>query len=394
MATDITSTEQADQAGTREAQADHAETPVNSPRRLRIAAVIAGASLVLTAAGAIAFAHTTGELHSAILRGDPRQVEALLVLGANPDAEDGMGQTPLQVAARLRRTDMTRLLIQHSANVNARSRDGRSPLDVATGCYAGEVARLLLRAGAKPTFAGVVMAGDGGSMRRWLAQGASLETRDGHSATPLHWAARNGRVDLVQVLLDQGANIDATDCNSGTALCWAARGGHADVVGLLIARGATLISDETPMQNPLLSAAFAADDAIAPANVARILLERGLDPDAQDTHGDSALHFAVRSHRLDVADTLLLRGANPNLPNALGRTPLHDAAKRRDVDFVRLLLSRGANPGARDASGLAPLHLAALRPKGVETATAKRSREEQEAQVRHLLVTYGADPGA
>lgn len=57
--------------------------------------------------------------------------------------------------------------------------------------------------------------------------------------TPLAIAAKDGRTDVVRLLLENGANVNAWDwARVGTPLSFAARFGHRDVVILLIAKGA------------------------------------------------------------------------------------------------------------------------------------------------------------
>ena len=355
---------------------------------------IFGPLLVLALGSFFAFLYVSGGLCGAVARGNTTLVKALLTLGANPNAPDSApGGPPLAVATALRRTDMVRLLIDRGADVNAQDRVGRTALDTATDYYLGDMARVLLRARATPTFPAVVVAGDAEAVRQWLAQGASVRSRDAQQATPLHWAARNGRIDVMRVLLDHGADINATDRNQGTALCWAAGGGHADAVELLIAQGAALASEHVPMQNPLFSAADALQDVTAPGEAARVLLEHGVNPNAQDKDGDTPLHYAARSRRLDVAAALLLHKANPNAQDAQGRTPLHMAAQQLDAELVRLLLANGADPNAHDAHGFGPWVAATSPLRDWHPVAVRQAYEAKQAEVRRLLVEYGRHGG-
>jgi ankyrin repeat protein len=77
----------------------------------------------------------------------------------------------------------------------------------------------------------------------FLEHGADLHARDEDiCSTPLGWAARFGKADMVEFLLKQGArpNLpdDAPDLAWATPLAWATRRGHAEIVSLLKQHGA------------------------------------------------------------------------------------------------------------------------------------------------------------
>ena len=59
-------------------------------------------------------------------------------------------------------------------------------------------------------------------------------------ATPLIWAACQGRTTLVEFFLSRGADINATDSYNRTALIWAADLGDLETVKCLIKHGADL----------------------------------------------------------------------------------------------------------------------------------------------------------
>jgi ankyrin repeat protein len=76
---------------------------------------------------------------------------SLLDAGADPNARDDAGRTPLHFAAQEGATDAVRLLIDHGAEVDSVDRYGNTPLWTSVvNCHYGVVA-LLLAAGAEPT---------------------------------------------------------------------------------------------------------------------------------------------------------------------------------------------------------------------------------------------------
>lgn len=57
---------------------------------------------------------------------------------------------------------------------------------------------------------------------------------DEHGHTPLHWAAKEGHLYIIQMLLNKGARVDATNMGDDTALHLAAAHGHLDCVHYIL----------------------------------------------------------------------------------------------------------------------------------------------------------------
>ena len=57
--------------------------------------------------------------------------------------------------------------------------------------------------------------------------------RDDHRFSLLHWAARDGHVGIVEMLINRGARINATNMGDDTALHLAAAHGHRDIMFLV-----------------------------------------------------------------------------------------------------------------------------------------------------------------
>ena len=94
-----------------------------------------------------------------------------------------------------------------------------------------------------------------------------------------------------------------------------------------------------------------------PTLVAHFITDHGQDPDA-----DYALHLAARHSALGIAKLLLQRGANPDAADSDGDTPLHEVARLDDaadnVALISLLLDKGANPNIGNNARWRPLDLA------------------------------------
>lgn len=91
-------------------------------------------------------------LHEAVTEGHMAIAAALLRAGANVDARDIQGRTPLALAAhRPSVAVLVKLLLDRGADPRAKDHSGRTPLHEAAGSSAVAVACLLLRAGADPS---------------------------------------------------------------------------------------------------------------------------------------------------------------------------------------------------------------------------------------------------
>jgi serine/threonine-protein phosphatase 6 regulatory ankyrin repeat subunit B len=123
---------------------------------------------------------------------------------------------------------------------------------------------------------------------------------------------------------------------------------------------------------------------------------------------NSMLHLAAKSNSVKVGQFLLWYGLNPNEKNRLGNTPLHMAAHFQHKELIELLLNHGADPHAINNNGWTPLSLAlqkSVEPNLVGLFTAKethvnlsvegrsqllRAIEGDKTQIENNLIVLGA----
>jgi ankyrin repeat protein len=116
----------------------------------------------------------------------------------------------------------------------------------------------------------------------------------------------------------------------------------------------------------LTASAFAAKDVrlVSAAksrdfSAVRSLLKQGVDVNAADVEGMTALHWAAHWNDVEAVRLLLAAGANAKAANRYGVTPLHEASLVANVPMMEALLKAGANPNAAYGSGETPLMIAA-----------------------------------
>src|SRR4030042_2845453 len=102
--------------------------------------------------------------------------------------------------------EVCRQLLDQGANVNARDEDGCSPLLWA------------------------VLAGNKEVVKMLLAQGAEVNVSNLDGGAPLHWAAVTGKIEIAQLLLDKGAKVNAKDVFGITPLRSASLNGDWNMV--------------------------------------------------------------------------------------------------------------------------------------------------------------------
>ncbi len=88
-------------------------------------------------------------LHDAVASGDLAEVKRLINKGADVNAEDSMGLTPLHMAAGMGRKGAVELLISKGADVNAIMKKGNTALSLSARYGNSEIEGILKKAGAK-----------------------------------------------------------------------------------------------------------------------------------------------------------------------------------------------------------------------------------------------------
>lgn len=173
---------------------------------------------------------------------DEREVAAVfLARGADPNDEDFDKQTPLHATIDV---GIARLLVDKGAEVDAKDRSGFSPLHVAAADGYVEIAELLLLRGADANAVDnngrspLHEAATGGHFEvaeALFAAGAGVDPRDDAMAwTPLHLASQHEYVHILTLLLSKGADINAWDSSGYTALHMAAMGESREVADALL----------------------------------------------------------------------------------------------------------------------------------------------------------------
>ena len=254
------------------------------------------------------------------------------------------GLTVLEFAARQGCVDCIPVLLQAGAEINATDPDGITPLlsAVINGHY--DVANVLVEKGANPNIADR-------TGRTPLYSAVDDHTMPASNRpSPKEIDNEVSSLDLVKALVSKGANINAqlkqqqpyrtkldrgddTMLTTGTTpLLRAAKAGDIEVMKILLAKGADSKLTTRNGINPLMAAA-------------------GLGTKEEDTTG----RRKTQAEAIEAIKLLLDAGVDVNAVDSRGQTALHGAAFQGFDDVVQFLAAHGGKLGVKDKQGKTPL---------------------------------------
>lgn len=314
---------------------------------------------------------TYADLADAVQANSEEAVAALLAKGANPNAANRYGITPLWLAATNGSAVVTRMLLKAGADAKAKLPHGETTLMTAARTGEPETIKLLIEAGADPN---------------------ASETSQGETA--LMWAAAENHPEAIRTLIEGGANPNLHAKGLDLApMKWMQVG----MVDTLLPRGGFTALMYAARQN--------AQDAV------RALADKGADLDAQDPDGATAIQLAIINQHYDLAALLLEKGANPNVADNTGMTAVYAAVdmntfrsdigrpprpsqdKSTALDVVRLALQHKGDPNARLKKAIIGRHHGFGDASLGDGATAlMRAAKSTDLDAMQVLLEAGANP--
>lgn len=254
------------------------------------------------------------------------------------------GMSPLLYAARDGRVDTARYLLDKGANINQPDVNAITPLVMAISNNHPDVAKLLIERGAD------IHAADWyGRTPLWTA--VEARNMDVDNGTFVNAVDRAPYLELIQVLLAKGANPNTRMQES------------APIRRAMLAVTGSLAWVDFTGQTPFLTASLAAD-----LTVMRLLLANGADPHIPTFSGTTPLMAAAGINwvvdqtfdegpkaRLEAVQLCQQLGMDVNAINSMGLTALHGAANRGSDDIIQFLVDKGAKLDVMDKEGRTPL---------------------------------------
>src|SRR5436190_4297894 len=196
----------------------------------------------------LAGAEPDRRLSDAAKKQDRAAIRALVKERADVNGRQPDGATALHWATHWADLETVTVLLAAGADANAANDFGVTPLSMACETANAAIVDALLRAGANPALPAqepplltASRTGSAAIVGALLARGADVQAAEpSRGQTALMWAASEGHVDVMRVLLDANANVSAKSKAGFTPLMFAARGSNLEAVATLVKAGASL----------------------------------------------------------------------------------------------------------------------------------------------------------
>ena len=222
--------------------------------------------------------------------------------------------------------------------INATDSKGRTVLDRAARSGKKELVEFLLEKGAAEDIFAAAIVGHTDKVAAFLKQDPKLiNARDSGGKTALHWAALYGQEKVMELLLVEKADVNSLDEDGFTPLHWAATFNQSDAVKVLLANKADMnLKVQKYGWTALRLAVIHGHMASAEA-----LLNGGADPNVKDEQNIPLLHQAVIRGKKEMVGLLLDKKADVNTKDAEGETALDEAEEQGNKEIIELLRQHG-----------------------------------------------------
>merc|ERR1719481_512501 len=260
-------------------------------------------------------------------------MKVLVEFGADCNACDSEQWTPLHAAATCGHLHLVKFLIEQGANLLAVNGDGNMPYDI---CEEETTLSFIENEMAKRGVTQDLIDTTRSETERRMLEDLhmlvqhheDLEWRDNHGATPLHVAAANGYISVLEFLLDHHCSTEVSDSDLWQPLHAAACWGHLEAVEILSQNGADISAVTRSGETPF--------DITEDPEIKERLVE-------------------LAEQRLRLAEPRARRGRSSSTrTHSIRRTSLRDKMKttKKDVAEEGLIYMKSVNKSAEDETDL------------------------------------------
>ena len=331
--------------------------------------------------------------------------------GADIDARNKEGVTPLAIAVQKNDLETVKLLTAAGADIHTQDTNGNSPLSIALAGSAEMLEAVVNEKNAgftdsngnTPLHLALICDAPLSKIQYIISLMKDVNTRNKDGNSALFLSILKNRQKVGELLLAKNADIFSTNTNNNsplrlalkyggsvqdwlitsktikqkdgtgtTVLHYAAEWQYKDAINGLVMKGADITAKNANGETALFSAVKTNTPEII-----QTVVDCGADIKVRDNLGSTAMHTAVRWDAPASIDKLLALGINVNAQNTAGKSPLAEAVVAGKFDIAKKLLSAGADANTSDSNGVTVL-MDAIR--GCSKDSVK------------LLLSYGANP--
>jgi ankyrin repeat protein len=222
--------------------------------------------------------------------------------------------------------------------INATDAKGRTVLASAARSGKKQLVEFLLEKGATEDIFAAAIVGQTDKVAAFLKQDPKLiNARDSGGRTALHWAALYGQEKVMELLLAEKADVNSLDEDGFTPLHWAATFNQSDAVKVLLANKA-----DTNLKVPKYGwTALRLTVIHGHMAAAEALLNGGADPNVKDEENIPLLHQAVIRGKKEMVELLLDKKADVNTKDSEGETALDEAQEQGNKEIIEILRKHG-----------------------------------------------------
>lgn len=236
--------------------------------------------------------------------------------------------TPLHIACAKCNADIVKLALAHGANIEALDENGETPLHKAVSASEGLGVTRFTKSNTREVIRNRNF-DPGKIVQLLLGNGANVNVKDNYGQTALHLAAKYNEETGINALIRGNVEVDAVDSLGNTALHHAAslRDPHSRM------------KDEARIPHRM--------DVLGGQAALQCLLKAGAKVDTKNFRSLSPLHLASTYGAYPRVETLLEAGANIEASDHNKWTPIHHAVAAGSSSVVMLLATRGADLNAK-----------------------------------------------
>ncbi|GMO44250.1 MAG: ankyrin repeat domain-containing protein [Termitinemataceae bacterium] len=285
-----------------------------------------------------------------------KQIVLLASKGANLEASNVTGETPLFIAVKINSSSTIKALLDSGASINGRDTLGNTALHAAVRWNAQAAAEALIAANidinafnlyGKTPLHDAVRLGIFAIESLLVQRGANKEARDSDGNTPLMEAVLSGALRSVENLIHSGADVTTRNNFGETPLLIAVQNERSDIVGVLLTNGAQIYAQNSEGESPFTIALKTSPRMML------TLLEKGRDQ--TDNEGRSPLHIAI-FYGVGLADIEKIENwtGRENAVDRQGRTALRYAVDKQNWEAGKLLTNKNYDVFAVARDGKTP----------------------------------------